>query len=1171
LELLPTLLTGFDENYQDSTENAANLFYLLLKLLHSLNLPARSSTEDLALRTRFGFKEGKRDAKLVASWLGRLILFSTVRRTGKRYWGLDVHDCDFLQVHGKEEAWRPEAGGLNLIETKVRAAKFLASGAFETAEQFLPALFASADPNSRLSEIGDDIMKRASPLVSLEDPGLMKKLLNVYLGTRGPQGSLPASANLKTKILTFLCKSKTSSSFVAKNIQLVKESLMSAAEDDLVGAGGPIKQGLEASKLRRQIFAYINWVARISSSADIEAFAPSMVGQIRNYIEIHGWPQSKTEGPANANELSARNLGYESVGLLAAACPSQLLLEPNLDLLRWLLASLASDPSGKETTICIEQALSSVIRPFASSLDDEIEASLTKLLLHHVSLNVGDILGSNEKIVRSTRFVAVRFANRCLPFCNTTARWIDVLALNAEAGERNEVLEEGSKGLDPYWHRTLNIHENQIPSTETAAGTATSKTQELPEFPALITRFYGWSETTAERTGDLQSLTKKAADTAIRFCHAILLHQALTSKSTAPLIDTDWVLQLTAMIANDANARQTLKDYLKQMSCSNSTSQRALERFLQVLFLSITSGSGTETSQSADIGLELLSLVPDLSVSPFAAKAVFLADTIYSNDKVVRIAASNIFGILGSHHQSPHSSVRDFLAKLGNTFATWESAVGSDILRIHGAILATSFWVTRTAYRGRALSDFKQRLQHLLQVSLDIMSSSRDTLLLEAATSTIAELSAFAVITLDSLPAPHNAESVLRKLKQIGQEGDETAILALGYLGMHFEGHHDARPSTQDPVSDIKLTNFLSVVEILYALHEVRRAEVQFAVGAALSCSAVGWSSGYLVGKLDVEGPPPNPKTDEASPNLHMVPGSSSQRLGLILDRVLKDCKSTKPALRQATVIWLLCLVQYCGQSHKVQSRLKECQVAFKGFLSDKESLNRETAARGLTFLYEKGNRAVKDDLVRDLVSSFTGDNAGLAGTVSDQTELFEPGALPTGNNASITTYKDIMSLAAEVGDPSLVYRFMSMASNNAIWTSRSAFGHFGLSNILSDSSVDGYLAQNPKLYPALFRYRFDPNSNVRSSMNDIWKALVKDPTAVVDKHFESIMEDLLKNIVGREWRTRQASCAAVADLVQGRLLEKYEKYLNQIWTLTYKVLLPSSYVPRCLYELTGL
>ncbi len=131
------------------------------------------------------------------------------------------------------------------------------------------------------------------------------------------------------------------------------------------------------------------------------------------------------------------------------------------------------------------------------------------------------------------------------------------------------------------------------------------------------------------------------------------------------------------------------------------------------------------------------------------------------------------------------------------------------------------------------------------------------------------------------------------------------------------------------------------------------------------------------------------------------------------------------------------------------------------------------------------------------------------------------------------------MSLASEVGDPSLVYRFMSLASHDAIWSSRAAFGRFGLDNILSDSSVDGYLAQNPKLYPKLFRYRFDPNPNVQRAMNDIWVAIVKDPAAIVEKHFDAIIEDLLRNILGKEWRVRQACCGAIADLLQGSHFEK--------------------------------
>lgn len=231
----------------------------------------------------------------------------------------------------------------------------------------------------------------------------------------------------------------------------------------------------------------------------------------------------------------------------------------------------------------------------------------------------------------------------------------------------------------------------------------------------------------------------------------------------------------------------------------------------------------------------------------------------------------------------------------------------------------------------------------------------------------------------------------------------------------------------------------------------------------------------------------------------------------------------------------MLCFIQFCGKRSEIQGRLRSFQVAFKRCLSDRDELVQEAASRGLGLVYEIGTKEVKDDLVKDLVGSFSSDRADIAGTITEDTQLFESGALPTGEGSSITTYKDIMSLASEVGDSSLTYRFMALASNNAIWSSRAAFGRFGLSNVLSES---GYLSENPKLYPKLFRYRFDPNTNVRRSMNDIWNALVKDSTATVDANFHTIMEDLLNSIISREWRTREASCAAIADLVQGRKME---------------------------------
>ena len=216
-----------------------------------MTLPARGSKEDIELRESLGLSDKVDDAVFVATWSGKLILFGLRKAGATRCPGLTTEDCRFLQLYGKKETWTPNVlGGLSLVETKVVAAKFLASGAFLDTERFLPALFASADPNSRLSDIGDDILKRATSAISFEDPVIVQQLYEIYLGTRGADGSLPARVPLQTKILTLLCKSKLASSFVPQSIQIVREGLSTpkSAQHE-TGISTP-KQGLEASKLR---------------------------------------------------------------------------------------------------------------------------------------------------------------------------------------------------------------------------------------------------------------------------------------------------------------------------------------------------------------------------------------------------------------------------------------------------------------------------------------------------------------------------------------------------------------------------------------------------------------------------------------------------------------------------------------------------------------------------------------------------------------------------------------------------------------------------------------------------------------------------------------------------------------------------------------------------------
>lgn len=60
-----------------------------------------------------------------------------------------------------------------------------------------------------------------------------------------------------------------------------------------------------------------------------------------------------------------------------------------------------------------------------------------------------------------------------------------------------------------------------------------------------------------------------------------------------------------------------------------------------------------------------------------------------------------------------------------------------------------------------------------------------------------------------------------------------------------------------------------------------------------------------------------------------------------------------------------------------------------------------------------------------------------------------------------------------------------------------------------------------------------------QEAMGHIWKSLVDDPKRAVDAHFDLIIDDLLTQCGSRLWRVREASCFALADVIQGRKLEQ--------------------------------
>ncbi|KAL2154560.1 hypothetical protein VTH82DRAFT_3236 [Thermothelomyces myriococcoides] len=1107
--LVPKALRSISKG---STISTSQLFNVVLRMLSAVKIPSRGSREDVEFREAMGLEDPE-DAIFVADWLGKLLLLKPNPTGQAPSPGLSESDISFLTL-GRPEVWDPTAGGLNLAEARIQAVNFLASGAFTDGERFIPAIYAASSSDYRISNVGDDLLKRSS--VSLEDEALVQKLFKVH-------SILPAPYRIR--ILGILSKSEVATTFTDEILAAFRQDVDTPPEtsDAMQLDGQPIVKtsGRERYKLHQALFEFINWVARIGSGkTEYNKIGPPLVNLLKDFIRDQGWPKPMTQ---TIDVSSLRSRAYETIGILAKG--ASMSESERLSLAGWLFRSLSEDPTS-DVVVPIDGALSSLASAFKPPHRISLKAPLQSILLTYMTLKEDD-----GDVVRSVRHAVTKWANNCLSFSDVMARWIDILAIAGRPDERRDVVEEGQRGLDPWTY-----YAND------------DRTGALPDWKEMVQMFFREHIAPLNATsifGDrgrsmdvddkapfvnfsVQSLP--AFPVAVNYCKQILFLTALGKFRIEP----GWERRLGALLHSDLSTRLSVREYLSAFT----RREHSLFQLLRAAFEGMILEDAKIAESCARSFVDIASLSPRAVLEQLAFRSSELLPLIKSN-KELRLLGSRAFGILAAHPNVSQQSVDDFgntLTAIADGLAT---AVGAELNAVEGAFLALGHLISRRVYYAAGTHGSAEGIANQGRIFPSLASVlSKPTATQEALFEAYAQLWTAAILTVpddsQSGEASNGLSTTLTKnfidpLVTHAKKGNEKAISALGRLAI-------ALPETEATAGGATNDTLGSILESLFSLYELKQVEVHFAIGEAIAAAIACWDAETVRLTLDVEGDGKG----------FQVPKRGA-RLTSALDKLLTDCKTTKPSLLKASCIWLYCVIQHCSHLEEVQSRLRECQAAFMRVLSARDELVQETASRGLALVYEKGDPDLKGDLVRDLVAAFTGTGPQLK--VGEETELFEAGALPTGEGKSITSYKDIVNLANEVGDPSLVYKFMSLATNAATWSARSAFGRFGLSNILSDSEID------PKLYPKLYRYRFDPNQNVQRSMNDIWKALVKDPKAVLETHFDTIMQDLLKSIFGKEWRVREASCAAISDLISGQPFLRYKKYYKDIWASALKVL----------------
>ena len=157
-----------------------------------------------------------------------------------------------------------------------------------------------------------------------------------------------------------------------------------------------------------------------------------------------------------------------------------------------------------------------------------------------------------------------------------------------------------------------------------------------------------------------------------------------------------------------------------------------------------------------------------------------------------------------------------------------------------------------------------------------------------------------------------------------------------------------------------------------------------------------------------------------------------------------------------------------------------------------------------------------------------------------------------TPDGGSISTYRELSSLARDMGKPELMYKFMGMASHHALWSSRKGAA-FAASTLANSEAKEQMKELLPALVPRLYRSSYDPSPGVASAMSHLLKTLAG--SSFVEEHWDGIVKELLLGLQSKQWRVREASCNGLTDALRGRNFAQLSGHLKAIYYHVFRVM----------------
>ncbi|KAI8818240.1 proteasome stabiliser-domain-containing protein [Fimicolochytrium jonesii] len=800
--------------------------------------------------------------------------------------------------------------------------------------------------------------------------------------------------------------------------------------------------------------------------------------------------RTKSGSPSAEND-SLRGFAFEAVGLVAKRAPDVF----DVSVLRELFASLMVESASVQVSVL--DALSNMSNAYQKMLsqDPSKETEFKELLL-------GNVSNTNHR----SRYITAKYANALFPYKSALARYIDVIL---SQDSKPEVRDESLKGL--VFPEADNCASDDLPVFGDVLALVSSNIEKNPKSFA--------QKAHVRQDGTLHPVV--LADFLKYFRHLLILRAnpkcVLGRKGLDDFED----------IA-DVETRDALVAVLAQMSADTETS--GLRAYTDLLTFALQVDSGELQAAASYCLLELISFGPPAIGATYISQIEWIKSFIVATRAETRISMSHVLGLVVTTQLDDPMQVK-FVSELLVEFQKTAQDKQTSPEQRHGATLALGYIVGRSSYRYSKSPLPSDILSRSLEVIVKQLDAGTNLEILGACEA-LSEAGRYSALPRSSTLAPDEVIRKLIALMSKSSSNNDTKIheQAISAMGQLANGDHGLSKQVFDHIYTL-------------ASSHSKQTEVHFTIGEAITAATCGFVATHMQKYLDI-------------PTVTVESKAPAETVQEVINTLLeKIAPGSAPVVRKNLAIWLLCIIRLGGKHPVVKANALRLQSAFAGLLGETDEFTQEVASRGMGLVFELGDEAVRSQLVGSLVSTLTEGKKIAPQSVTGETQLFRDNALgsaPEGGQVS-GTYQSILSLASDMNQPDLVYKFMSLAAHNAVWNSRRG-ASMGFSTIATQATkeLEPHL---PAIIPKLYRFQFDPNPKVAESMKNIWQTLIKEPSKTLDDYFETIMKDLLAGLGDRQWRLREASCLALADLTSSREMKQLEPHLEEMWLMCFRAL----------------